>query len=972
MILNYTEPQLNIDQQLAVELDPTTPRQAACIVGTQYESPGFTGDFSEKVFSTAGDTFELSFTRDENLVEVDSLGLVYKLDESSLDILVKDAEFELVDPSNFDEDNGIDAVKGTRNNIAVTSKNLRVAGDGVLWSALEGRPVSLGDTVLCYNTYTGGTPVRRKVTGFIGKPVASTVGSNTEKDDTLFAAANSNPVARTTSPQMGVPTGVEFNPSEITASGNLTTSGAQPTDWASNGNNPNRVVNMQGHSFTVDGVTYAGLSINIAIVSFNTISNSGNARVTSSNGVINTLVTFTVVDSLVTFNFAGIVSLTGFSGFEATLFPEQLPQVGDSINFRYYVDYTPVESGSMITSGQSVFTGSVDNTYYVKVTQGSYQAGDTAIVQIYDARGSFTPFTRSIPYGTTDLEIAISSGVEVELDYVEIKDLPQKGLHKNDIYFINAVAAKTSATEFTTLILDGPVTHGGVLTNIKLRGTANGSVKGNQPDGDGFSLDVSKTSVTYNPNLFWKVSGRNEGSEFVELVNTVGTIYSNWKAAKTPLATENKVTIRNLDDVKLFGPIVPENDLAFGVYTAWKASPNQIFFALRTASDSAEDIAKALEKIESTDQTYALGILSDNVSAFSAAVDHAESMSAKTVKNFRRVYFGVDVPSEFAAISTYADGTQLKATITEYDGVNRLVSFTEDAQLTAKDVFPGDIVRIFGNDFVVQQVISDYELIITAASAPNLEISPAVDATIFKKNSPENQVEYVSELAKSIRNRRGVLIWSDSPVGVDAEGNQFTLPVKFLGAEIAARRAALRPQLGLTKTQVTSVIETPAMYSRYTRNLLNEAAANGVMIVMQDNEGAQVVVRHQLTTDVDSGRLYYEDSVGVNVDNLSLQIKDALEKFVGKRNVTPTTLAILNHEVFLILDNARTTTVSDLDIGPQIINFYDADKSPGKVTVINHPTFRDRVIVKVTVAIPLPMNVIEVELEAISEVVVAA
>jgi hypothetical protein len=972
MILNYTEPQLNIDQKLAVELDPTTPRQAACIVGTQYESPGFTGDFSEKVFSTEGDTFELSFTRDGNLVEVDSLGLVHKLDESSLDVLVKDAEFELVDPSDFDEDNGIDATKGTRNNIAVTSKNLRVAGDGVLWSALEGRPVSIGDTVLCYNTATGGTPIRRKVTGFVGKPVASTLGSNTEKDDTLFAAASSNPVAKTTSVQVGVPAGVEFEPNEITATGSFTAVGAQPSSWASGANSPNRRVNMLGHSFTVDGVTYAGLSINISVVSFNTSTNTGTARVTSSNGVINSLVSFSVANSLTTFNFANIVSLTGFSAFEANLYPDQTPQVGDSIGFRYYVDYAPVESGSMITSGTSLFTGSVDNTYYVKVIQGSYQAGDSAIVQVYDARGSFTAFTRTIPYTATNVEIAISNGVEVELDYVDIKDLPQKGLRKNDIYFINAVAAKTSTTEFTALILDGPVTHGGALTNIKLRGSANGSVKGNQPDGDGFALDVSKTSVSYNPSLLWKVSGRNVGNEFVPLVDGVGTIYSNWKAAKTPLATENKVTVRNLDDVKAFGPIVPENDLAFATYLAWKASPSQIFFALRTASDSAEDIAKSLEKIESTDQTYALGVVSDDHAAFSAAVDHAEAMSAKTVKNFRRVYFGVDVPSEFVAISTYLDGTPLKATITDYDGANRLVSFTEDAQLVSKDVFPGDVVRIFGTDFVVQQVISDYELLITTESAPNLEISPAVDATIFKKNAPENQVEYVSELAKSVRNRRGVLIWSDSPVSVDVDGNEFTLPVKFIGAEIAARRAALKPQLGLTKVQVTSVTETPAMYSRYTRNLLNKAAANGVMIVMQDNEGSQVVVRHQLTTDVDSGRLYYEDSVGVNVDNLSLQIKDALDKFVGRRNVTPTTLAILNHEVFLILDNARTTTLSDIDVGPQIINFYDADKSPGKVTVINHPTFRDRVIVKVTVAIPLPMNVIEVELEAVSEVVTAA
>lgn len=976
MILNYTEPQLNIDQKLAVEITSADTRQAAVIIGTQYASPGFTEDYVTKTFNSEGDVFDLSFTQEGEVIEVDSAGLFYKLDPDSLDVIVSGAEYDLVSPNDYDEDNGIDASRGTKPNIVVTNRNLRVAGNGVLWNDLYGRPVSVGDTVYCYTSNSGGTPVKRKVTGFVGRPISATVGTNEDKDDTLFSAASANPVAYFAANQTGAwpyaPENVEFPSNYTAATGNLVGYQSRPTAWATGTNSPNSVVNRLGHSFLNGNTTYAGLNLSISVISYNSSTASGTAKITSTNGLINTVVPFTFDGELAVFNLSSIVAYTGFAQFEATVVDGQTPQAGDTISFRYHVSYSPLSPGGDITSGSSSFTGTTNNTFYVRVIQGSYQEGDTAVVQIYDGRGSFTPFTRNIPYGTTSITIPISSGVEVVFDYADIKNLPQRGLRKNDTYFIEAIAQRNSTTEFNALVLDGPAALTGNVSNIKIRGVANGSLKENQPAGNGFALEPNGTSVRYDSNILWKVDGRESGSEYLPLVDGVGTIFADWRAAKIPQANENKIAIRTLNDIAQFGPLTPDNDLAFAVYTAWKAEKSQTIFALRTGGDDQESIELALKKIESADNAYALAVISNDVAAFSTAVDHAEAMSSKTVKNFRRVYFGVDVPAEFSARTSDLSGIPLQATITDFEGENRLVTFSGNPGLTETEVFAGDIVRVFGTDFVVQQIISDNELIITTSSAPQLEIFPAVSASIIKKNTPQNQVTYVSEIAQSVRNRRGVLIWSDSPVGTKVDGTLFTLPNKFIAAEIAARRAALLPQLGLTKTELTSVIETPAMYSRYDRTLLNTAAANGVLIVAQDNEGAKVVVRHQLTTDSNNGILYYEDSVGVNVDNLSLQIKDVLEKYIGRKNVTPTTLGLLRHDVFTILENARTTTIALLDVGPQILNFYDENKVPGKVTVKNHPTFRDRVLVKVTVAIPLPMNVIEVEIEAISEVVVAA
>jgi hypothetical protein len=124
-----------------------------------------------------------------------------------------------------------------------------------------------------------------------------------------------------------------------------------------------------------------------------------------------------------------------------------------------------------------------------------------------------------------------------------------------------------------------------------------------------------------------------------------------------------------------------------------------------------------------------------------------------------------------------------------------------------------------------------------------------------------------------------------------------------------------------------------------------------------------VFIRHQLTTKTDAGSLAYEDSIGVSLDDISFKVKDALNGFIGRKNVTRQTLEEIYNAVWTIL-NDSTTTTAIADYGPQLNGFTNKAGERNKIDVTAHPTLKDRVQVYARLLMPLPLNVLEVVLDA--------
>lgn len=574
-----------------------------------------------------------------------------------------------------------------------------------------------------------------------------------------------------------------------------------------------------------------------------------------------------------------------------------------------------------------------------------------AAVNVEADLGSFSPANS----GELFLNVA---GDRLELgneeNWLDPANLPAfldgRPIRVNDIIYIETSGAPGEPSrrvvrgfdgQGTILVLDAPVVNNGddvLEVQFTLEQTLNLT--------PGTHFTLTGTTVTVNSGILIPIAGKGSPAPLLD-IGEDSYLAVSFRAVVPAAEDEKYVIVRSESDIINYaGPIDLDNDLAYGASRALSGAQGRQVYMLAVAEETLAGYQAALRKVESTDFTYALVPLTTNVDVHTAFVTHVNAMSREDKKNFRRTYLGVDSPGKYVVLqnATYEYGTYMSE-------AGRLVTISEPG-LIAAGVRAGFIVESGGDQFTVQARLSDTELILEAGQSMP---TPTGVLTIWAPDTPATQVEFLRRRARQYNNRRAAIVWAERGTSF-VDGRFQVIPQRFVAAEVAGIRSALPPQAGLTRYEITTISNAPAMYTRYTQDQLDEVAAEGVFIITQDVESGVVFVRHQLTTKTDEGSLYYEDSVGTNVDDLSLGLKDILRKYIGRYNVTPQTLAMIDREVTEYFED-RTRTLPSNMYGPQIISYED-------LIVRAHETFKDRVEVLVRVEVPLPLNNIDVYLRA--------
>lgn len=482
-----------------------------------------------------------------------------------------------------------------------------------------------------------------------------------------------------------------------------------------------------------------------------------------------------------------------------------------------------------------------------------------------------------------------------------------------------------------------------------------------------WALDLTNKQVTIKAAAQVDVAEFNSGSTLRNLKDAVGKVYPSYKALKNVSTTEGLISIDSVSDIESkLGTIDLDNELAYGTNEALSGANGKSVFALRVAADNTTEYAKSLRKIEATDSVYALAPLTEVNEVKTLVATHCANMSVKNVKNFRRCYIGTDSPGEYSVLTRY-DSTVIAATITTSNAGYFLEVTTAGVDLTLLNLVDGDIVKIInssgtytGAEYDMAEVTSANSAYLTTGPTPNGTYNVYVE--FWKADTPESQVAYISAISADLSNRRAVNVWVENGTKL-IDGETTVIPNKYVAAEVAGLRTAVVPQQGLTLTEISSITDAPAMYTRYDNTLLNDAAAAGTMVITQEAESGAIFIRHQLTTETAEGSLAYEDSVGVNLDSISFTIKDSLNGFVGRKNVTRQTVNEIYNVVWTILNDA-TTAPANVTYGPQLNGFTNAAGERNKIDVAAHPTLKDRITVYAVLLMPLPLNTLEVVLDA--------
>ena len=249
------------------------------------------------------------------------------------------------------------------------------------------------------------------------------------------------------------------------------------------------------------------------------------------------------------------------------------------------------------------------------------------------------------------------------------------------------------------------------------------------------------------------------------------------------------------------------------------------------------------------------------------------------------------------------------------------------------------------------------------ANGTSGEISTETVAVVATNLSNFTSAIVESEDAKARTN----FIWSAGSYVFKTENGE--LKEKYLDGMYnavlyAAQRAAQLPQQGMSRKTIPSISKIPNCYLLFDKESLNEIAIKGITILAQDDEDSEVYVRHQLTNDLSHGIMYYEDSVGVNVDVICYGIKDIVKPYIGQRNNNQATLIEIRNRVTDYLLSLTNTGVSleERRIGPQISRV-----DLNSIIVQLDKDLKDRVIISFDIEIPLPLNTVVVHVNAFAD-----
>ena len=562
--------------------------------------------------------------------------------------------------------------------------------------------------------------------------------------------------------------------------------------------------------------------------------------------------------------------------------------------------------------------------------------------------------------GVSALTVASTAGLYANMPVISISG---SSASFSDYTYISSIAGSTvTLNQGVTASSGATVNFGSVIGAMDVAASVTQTLPTTEWD-----LDATNDQVTVVASAEVSVQGRS--SPLCPLRDGKGTLYVSYRALRDVADTEGLIAIESVSDIESnLGVISLNNEIAYGANEALSGAQGKMIYALRTAADTTTAYAAALKKIEATDSVYALCPLTDSSEVKAIVATHCENMSVKTVKNFRRCYLGTDSPGEYAVLTRAADGTtKLNLDVTAMPAAGIYADLTNDptVNLLTLGLTQGDLIKVIdsggsytGDEFVIDEVTDSNSLILSEGPLT----SGSFYVEFWKANTAESQIQYIIDSSQALNSRRAVNVWVENATR-SINGVPTVIPNKYVAAEIAGLRTAVVAWQGLTMTEISSVTDAPAMYTRYTNTLLNQAASNGVLIVTQEAESGAMFIRHQLTTRTSDGSLAYEDSVGTSLDFISFQIKDALSGFIGRKNVTEQTLLEIYDTCWEIL-NAATKTSFSVNYGPQLNGFENAAGVRNKIDVSVHPTLKDRVNVYAKLLMPLPLNNIDVVLDA--------
>lgn len=793
-------------------------------------------------------------------------------------------------------------------------------------AAFKDRGAKIGDGVYIRGV-SGGTTyeLNTKISGFVGDSVAATVAS--------ASAASTNKASQS----------FAISVDDLGSVKNTITVTADATDY-------------DGRE---DGAIDEYYTVEVIQSSRDGDLTTGKLRVTTSSGLDNV--------ASVTPAGAGGYTLIGTRGLKvefdinATASASSAASLGDVsandlvVGQKWRIHVVQLFSPSTATSG-GTYTGTKNTTYIVEVSKGGAFAASPEIT---------VSSTNGVDFAAPLVVNAASTAFNVGNEGVTVS-FSGTGLCKGDKYYITVTAVAEGYIRTLVLADDLPTEIQSVADlDIKLFIIRNLEIpRYREESAPNVNYVASATEFIAKENATAFDSEWTDGGVKVALPIESATLYLNYRTWLQTYVGDFGSINDTADIPSTLGTLHPDNPLAWGVYMALQNSNGQdVKFTAISNPNDPDAWLVALDVVADREDLYNLVPLTFNQTVLDAYKAHAEDQSGEEVGRWRAVVFGVRVARDIAVIdaSTSTDKEEVLATIsddplTSGTQYTRLSVPANNARFVTNAVRAGDKVRYFYTtdgfsrvtytEYTVDAVISENS--IRLKSGPAIPVAVAQKVEIWRSQNNTEYSNLIGEKCGKYSSRRVVAVANDY-LTLSAYTSQ---PSYYAAAAVAGLRSGVNPHQGLTSVSLSGIDYVGDAVNGFNVSQLNSIAGDGGWIVMKAEDGS-FINRHAVTTDnTDLNRR--EEQVRSNVDNMSYAFRRGLVPYIGRSNVTPTTLTNIEITLRGIGDGFKTDVATN-SIGPQLLEYEI-------VELRQHAVLKDHVVAIVNLTIPYPLNNIELKL----------
>lgn len=429
--------------------------------------------------------------------------------------------------------------------------------------------------------------------------------------------------------------------------------------------------------------------------------------------------------------------------------------------------------------------------------------------------------------------------------------------------------------------------------------------------------------------------------------------------------TDGIYTVRTeADIIRELGAISVDNPLAYGANVMRLNCANVAIRYIALESDDSTGWAKALDRASVSTDVYAFCPLSEDATVIESVVAHCNTMSAPEEKSWRIAFFSLPTVSE-TDVTPRLDGVAEKCTV---DSRRVLTCRPADGSITERSAISKFTENVRESDEV--SVISATGVSYTAKvtkviSDSTLELDtviPSADTELctFRVVHHLGDAEYVSAIAATSSRFRDKRAYNVFPNRLrDTDGN--FVSGMYGAAAVCALACSVQPQQPITNVEIKGFTDLPDVYSKYSREQLNEIASGGTLIIMQDRIGGTVYVRHQISTAYPDHNLNTTElSLVKNLDSISYYFANRFAPYIGRYNVTEELLAEIRAVLSDGIAYISASTESNRLVGPQIISEGTEIRS-----IFTSSEEKDKVYANVALNLPAPFNNFDLHLQVI-------